>query len=200
MYNVKAEEIKARLTMPQVLSSYGLPTNTKRRIPCPIHQGKNPNFAYTDQGFICWKCQAHGSVIDFVMDMERISFQEAVAKLDEDFKLGIASSIERVKHTPVSRRIVPSEQKVQTVKERLQEAQLQDAYEKALDRWIQLDCNLRRFRPPTSDAAPDPRFLEALEKIGVAAYRLDCAEAALYSYRMKNGNYVNQRRDRAGKE
>lgn len=84
-----AEEVKARVTVPEVLLRYGLPTSSRGRIPCPIHQGEDPNFAYTDERFHCFVCGAGGSVIDLVMGLFGLTYPQALVRLDEDFGLGL---------------------------------------------------------------------------------------------------------------
>lgn len=84
-----AEEVKARITVPEVLLRYGLPTSSRGRIPCPIHQGEDPNFAYTDGRFHCFVCGAGGSVIDLVMGLFGLTYPQALVRLDEDFGLGL---------------------------------------------------------------------------------------------------------------
>ena len=50
---------------------------------CPFHKEKSPSFTVNEEkGFYhCFGCQAHGSVFDFVMETEGLSFPEAVEKL-----------------------------------------------------------------------------------------------------------------------
>ncbi len=50
---------------------------------CPFHKEKTPSFTVNEEkGFYhCFGCGAHGSVFDFVMETEGLSFPEAVEKL-----------------------------------------------------------------------------------------------------------------------
>ena len=48
---------------------------------CPFHKEKTPSFYVYDDHYHCFGCQAHGSVIDFVMNTEGLSFPEAVERL-----------------------------------------------------------------------------------------------------------------------
>ena len=50
---------------------------------CPLHGEKTPSFSVSPdkQLFYCFGCHAGGTVIQFVMDMERLSFYEAVQQL-----------------------------------------------------------------------------------------------------------------------
>jgi len=53
---------------------------------CPFHNEKTPSFSVNeDKGFFhCFGCGEHGSVIDFVMKTEGLSFPDAVEKLAGD--------------------------------------------------------------------------------------------------------------------
>ena len=50
---------------------------------CPFHKEKTPSFTVNEvKGFYhCFGCGAHGSVFDFLMETEGLSFREAVEKL-----------------------------------------------------------------------------------------------------------------------
>jgi DNA primase len=47
---------------------------------CPFHQEKSPSFSVspTKDIFYCFGCGKGGSVFNFVMEMERVSFPEAI--------------------------------------------------------------------------------------------------------------------------
>ncbi len=53
---------------------------------CPFHSEKTPSFTVNeDKGFYhCFGCGEHGSVFDFVMKVENLSFPEAVERLAEE--------------------------------------------------------------------------------------------------------------------
>lgn len=84
------EKIKSAITIEQALTQYGIKTNHARRIPCPIHGGKNPTaFAYKERSFFCYSCGTGGDVIELVMQLYKISFTGALRKLNDDFRLGL---------------------------------------------------------------------------------------------------------------
>ena len=89
--NMTAEKITEQVTVPMALSRYGYPTSQRRRIPCPLHSGKDPNFCYTDRVFHCWTCGAKGNVISLVMQLFGLSFRQALMKLNTDFCLGLSA-------------------------------------------------------------------------------------------------------------
>ena len=80
-------ELIAKSDIVSVVSSYVELKPKGRRLwgLCPIHGEKTPSFSVSPdkQLFYCFGCHAGGSVIQFVMDMERLSFPEAVRLLAE---------------------------------------------------------------------------------------------------------------------
>ena len=50
---------------------------------CPFHQDKNPSFSVSPEKkfYYCFSCQASGTAIDFLKEMDKISFSEAVTIL-----------------------------------------------------------------------------------------------------------------------
>lgn len=58
---------------------------------CPFHNEDSPSFSVNDQkGFYhCFGCGAHGDIIGFVINNERLGFKEAVIKLANDYNIKI---------------------------------------------------------------------------------------------------------------
>ena len=48
---------------------------------CPFHKEKTPSFHVYDDHYHCFGCGAHGSAIDFLMNVEGMSFPESVERL-----------------------------------------------------------------------------------------------------------------------
>ena len=80
-------ELLSRNEIVSVVSSYVSLKPKGRRLwgRCPIHGEKTPSFCVTPekQLFYCFGCHAGGSVIQFIMDMEHLNFQESVRFLAE---------------------------------------------------------------------------------------------------------------------
>lgn len=86
-----AHEIHNRVTIRDVLSVY-CPSLTVRgrRCPCPIHNGKDNNFSFTDSGYKCFVCGASGDVISLVKDVCELSTRvDAMKQICKDFNLSI---------------------------------------------------------------------------------------------------------------
>ena len=84
---MRKEDIFSKITMPDILSMYNVRQSTRRRIPCPLHDGVKKNFSYNDKYYICWSCGAKGNVIEFVMEMFGLDFPGAIRKIECDFNL-----------------------------------------------------------------------------------------------------------------
>lgn len=81
------DELLAKNDIVSVISSYIQLKPKGRRLwgLCPIHGEKTASFSVSPdkQMFYCFGCHAGGTVIQFVMDAERLNFQEAVRFLAE---------------------------------------------------------------------------------------------------------------------
>lgn len=83
-------DIKAQLTIDQVLDHYGLKADKNKMLHCPFHNDKTPSMqVYTETNTVhCFssRCKLHGraiDVIDFIMHHEGITKHEAILKAKE---------------------------------------------------------------------------------------------------------------------
>ena len=92
----KAAEIKQAVTMRQVLDRYGYDVNRAGFMRCPFHSGDHTaslKIYQGDRGWHCFGCQKGGSVIDFVMEHDGVSFHAACKTLDSMFSLGLCHEL-----------------------------------------------------------------------------------------------------------
>ena len=79
------DDLRARLSLVEIIGRHVKLIRRGREWlgSCPFHNEKTPSFTVNeDKGFYhCFGCQAHGSVFDFVMQREGLSFPEAVERL-----------------------------------------------------------------------------------------------------------------------
>ncbi len=80
-------ELLAKSDIVDVISSF-LPLKRKGDnywAPCPWHGETNPSFSVSGkkQMFYCFSCKKGGGVVNFIMEMERFSYPEALAWLAE---------------------------------------------------------------------------------------------------------------------
>jgi DNA primase len=79
------DELRRRLDIVDIISEYVQLRRSGRSYTglCPFHNEKTPSFSVSPerQYFHCFGCGAGGTVIRFVMDIEGLTFMEAVTKL-----------------------------------------------------------------------------------------------------------------------
>lgn len=88
----RASEIKRLVTVRQVLDRYGYDVNRAGFMRCPFHSGDHTaslKIYQGDRGWHCFGCHKGGSVIDFVMEHDGVSFHAACKTLDSMFSLGL---------------------------------------------------------------------------------------------------------------
>lgn len=87
----KADYIKSHIAMEDVIEKYHKTGKHRGRTSCPFHGGENDNLGYDSRVYHCFVCGAKGDVIEFVRQLENLSFPDALAMLDRDFGLGLAT-------------------------------------------------------------------------------------------------------------
>ena len=80
-------EIKAQLSLAQVLDHYGLKADKHGKMNCPFHDDKTPSFQVYWKTHTCYcfssNCPTNGKsldVIDFIMHKEKVNKHEAIVK------------------------------------------------------------------------------------------------------------------------
>lgn len=81
------DELRARVSIEEVVSEYVRLKQKGKRYwgLCPFHNEKTPSFSVDSESqlYYCFGCHQGGTVINFVMAMERMEFMEAVKYLAE---------------------------------------------------------------------------------------------------------------------
>jgi len=92
------DELYARTDIVSVVSSY-LPLKKDGRRYwglCPFHHEKTPSFSVNSELnlYYCFGCKAGGNVVQFVMEMERVSYLEAVKLLADRIHMALPEMTE----------------------------------------------------------------------------------------------------------
>ena len=87
-----AKQLSDIVTIKDILHKYGIPEGSHNRTQCPIHSGKDRNFAYTDKVFHCWVCGESGNAITLVAKIFGLNYTQAAIKLNNDFALNFTSA------------------------------------------------------------------------------------------------------------
>lgn len=183
----KVEIIKDRLTMREVLERYGY--SEKRRMPCPIHQGKDLNFEVKEKS---WRCYSHcgsGDVISFVQQLFGLSFPDTLKKIDTDFNLGLFEHISNRKSLDIARQSYQRKKEIERQKQEVEN--VKNRYWDIFGEWARLDRNKTLYAPKTPDEEWHPLFAEALQKLAYQEYLLDCAESEVHEIEHRNNTAVH---------
>ena len=183
-----ANEIKSRLTMPQVLDYYGIERNRANRIRCILHNGQDFNCGIKDHYIHCFVCGQSADVIKFVQVYFSLDFQSAISKLNDDFRLGLPIGKKIDRRTQLEINKAAFERKRKAEQQQKERQKIEDDYWSAFDEWKRLDDNKRNYAPKTPTEPLHPLFVEALKNISGAEYRLECAEIARYEYENRYSN------------
>lgn len=174
----KAQTIKDRLTMREVLLHYGYELNRAGFICCPFHSEKTPSMKIYDTSYNCFGCGANGDVISFVRQLFGLSFPDTLKKIDVDFGLNLycEHSFEDLRKSHYKQKQIQAERE----RKEKEKEQADNEYWKIFDEWKRLDDNKRNYAPKTPDEEWHPLYAEALQKLAYQEYLLDCVEERRY--------------------
>jgi DNA primase len=83
--DAEVERVKAAADIVAIISQYVHLRRAGREYvgPCPFHKEQTPSFTVNPAGrfYHCFGCQAHGDVIRFIMEHERLRFPDALRKV-----------------------------------------------------------------------------------------------------------------------
>ena len=166
------QTIKDRLTMREVLEHYGY--FAKRRMPCPLHNGKDNNFEVKEKSFMCYSQCGGGDVVTFVQKLFNLSFADTLKKIDTDFNLNIygQKTFEELRKSHYQAKQLQAKRE----RERAEKERADAEYWAVFDEWKRLDDNSRIYAPKTPDEEWHPLFIEAMQKKAHQEYLLACAE------------------------
>ena len=185
-----ANEIRNSLDTQEVFSNYGLRPNRSGFVCCFSHNERTPSMKVYkgNGGYHCFGCGAHGSIIDFVMQYFGLNFQDAIAKINTDFSLGlpIGERISLRQRREMEHR--QRERQEERNREQRERERLEGEYWAAFDVWKQYDKNKREYAPKSPSEDFHPLYVEAVKNIDCAAYLLDTAEMRLRDYADKRHN------------
>ena len=155
-----AEQIKAMVSMQDVLGRYGIEVGRGGFISCPFHTEKTASCKIYSNSFYCFGCGDGGDVLDFVMQMENCSFKEAINRLD----LG-----------HVSFSVVRQYRKKQRDEVRKREKQA-EKYWRLMYQWIYWEKLVLHYAPTKPETEPSQEFMQALWNRESMSNQIDCLE------------------------
>ena len=79
---VDIDSLKERLDLRVIAETHGVKlkkVNKKYSMGlCPFHSEKHPSFSVSEEYFHCFGCQKSGDVFNFIQEMEKVDFKEAL--------------------------------------------------------------------------------------------------------------------------
>lgn len=180
-----AEKIKSSLTAREVFERYGFPVNSRGFCLSPFESEKTPSCRVYDgnRGWHDFSSNKGGDVIDFVCTYFNLPFQAALAKINDDFCLGLPIG-QPLAHQNMAQAQREAEERHRKVRERNAILdRLKRAYDQALSEFVELDTIKRECAPAYPDDPISSAFVYAIKNVDGAAYRLSEAESDLYNFR-----------------
>lgn len=177
-----ADEIKARVPLLELLHFYGFHPSYNR-MACPFHNGQDRNMLVSNNIFKCFVCGEHGDAITFVQKYFGLNFPAAIAKINDDFQLGlpIGKQQTRAEQAEVDKRFADLRLKAQD-RERKRK-RLEQQYNEALEKYCACDAIIMRCAPISPATGFTVPFCWAVKNRDAAWYDLKEAEAALFQLR-----------------
>lgn len=182
-----ADEIKSRVTMTDILNTYGFHL-VMGRMPCPFHNGKDKNFSVmrNNRAYRCFVCGESGDQITFVERYFGLDFLNAVKKINDDFNLGliIGSDAQR-QQSDEARRKAQQEatERLRRVEERKRRGEvLRKRYDDALEAFASCDTILIRCHPISPSSGISDVYAWAAKNIDRLWSELKEAEVALFQF------------------
>ena len=167
------EEIKSRLTMPEVVTYYHMQPNRAKFVICPFHREKTPSMKISKAGYYCFGCHEHGNIFSFVMKLFNLDFMQACDKLNADFRLNIPRT-----HSSLSTedRIRMAEERKHKLAEQANEEYIQKIKQQKLEDLESRRINLAINRDKIKDSIYDNNGRFMTELVGDEDFDALCGE------------------------
>ncbi len=179
--------IKQTVTMEQVLKSYGLSDQKSynKRIPCPIHHGKDRNFSYHHKHFKCFVCGASGDIFDFVMQYRGLTFVDAMREINDIFGLGFPIGENEPSEADREARRKAEQLRRERIARQNELKRLLTAYDAAMDYYAALDIIAQEDAPDGPYDEITPQYAYAVSHIDEAWDRVQDAAERLREFDKK---------------
>lgn len=89
----KIEKIIERVSIEEILGRYWCEPDRTGRYKCCFHNGKDNNMLVKNNFAYCFVCNQSGNAVNAVSSIFNLSVKQAIAKIDEDFGLGLGKPL-----------------------------------------------------------------------------------------------------------
>ena len=160
------QRVKQYVTTRQAASFYGIEVKRNGMCRCPFHDDKTPSMK-VDERFHCFGCEADGDVIDFVSRLKAIGVKDAAECIAADFYIDVGD-VNMYRSTRQEKKIL-----YRNEEDRLRVA-VNNFFRRFTDYYHTLREWKEMYEPKSPEEDWDRRFCEALERLHVIEYALDC--------------------------
>ena len=89
----KIEKIIEKVSIEEILGRYWGEPDRTGRYKCCFHNGKDNNMLVKNNFAYCFVCNQSGNSVNVVSSIFNLSVKQAIAKIDEDFRLGLGKPL-----------------------------------------------------------------------------------------------------------
>lgn len=178
------EDIKASVSIAQVVEHYGFVVNRAGKFACPFHNDTHPSASIKADYFHCFVCGAGGDVISFVARLFGLSNIDACKKIAADFGLNISAEPQSMKSLLMAERQAAERKRAQKEWERIRALTIRAGE-------ILEDYHRYLMEGKTAFPFGHPRNTEALCKLDYAQYLIDCYEGDPEEFSKNNRKVVD---------
>lgn len=186
-----ADSIKELVTPKEVCEQYGIEVNRGGFARCVFHSERTGSMKIYKDGYHCFGCGAHGSVIDLVMGIFDLPFAEAAEKINHDFRLGLSITSESSHTTKREDPAVAEKIKKRQIA-KLERAKLESELREAEERYQQLKAMKEQFSPKNEGDPILGSYLFACRTIDAALDKVNQAEQALSEFEYREHQKENE--------
>lgn len=167
------------MTISEMLGRMGVTIDRRGMACCPFHGEKTPSlkvYKETGRGWYCFGCHAGGDVIDMAKRFYGLEFKAALARLNEEFSLGL----------PLDRQLTRQERKAVTEEIERRKAEraakkaaleaAENVYWRAYDAWLENESVIADQAPRGAWEEPSEAFAYALTHREEIREALEAAE------------------------
>jgi DNA primase len=152
---------------------------------CPLHGDRDASLKVYGgtRGWVCYGCHKGGDVINLAMDLYGLSFRDAIARLNDDFGVGIDMNRKPTSRESFLAAVKLSRNREKARQDEQKKAALERAYWKAFDEWRGYDVILMDLED--KQKGPDgftPDFAAALRGRTEAYEKLKILEERRLNY------------------
>lgn len=173
------EEVKARVSIFQVVQASGIKVNRKGQFVCPFHNDKHPSASIKNDFFNCFVCGSGGDCISYTAKMYGLSNLDACKKINEDFNLGLSFGQSELHTTNTTERLRIRRERTKRILRIKEEKELEELVKHTGD----VLANAHRILwQGLTYPYEDIRHQRALANLPQITYKLDCYDRDPVAY------------------